>query len=108
MPDRAGSTSSQLGRDIDSGRTGDKTPGFDPAAAPLGTDDEAGGAPPTPEDIDQARRAERRRPARSPNAAEAELQPDGQFKAKGGASLFIALAILAALVLAAAGWAWLV
>ena len=29
---------------IDSGRTGDKVPGFDPAAAPLGTDDEAGGA----------------------------------------------------------------
>ena len=32
---------------IDSGATGDKVPGFDPAAAPLGTDEEAGGARPT-------------------------------------------------------------
>jgi hypothetical protein len=28
---------------IDSGRTGDKVPGFDPAAAPLGTDEKAAG-----------------------------------------------------------------
>jgi hypothetical protein len=28
---------------IDGGRTGDKVPGFDPAAAPLSTDEEAGG-----------------------------------------------------------------
>jgi hypothetical protein len=31
---------------IDRGLTGDKVPGFDPAAAPLGTDAEAAGAPP--------------------------------------------------------------
>jgi hypothetical protein len=31
---------------IDRGLTGDKVPGFDPAAAPLGTDDEAAGTPP--------------------------------------------------------------
>src|SRR5437764_1310795 len=30
----------------DRGLTGDKVPGFDPAAAPLGTDAETGGAPP--------------------------------------------------------------
>jgi len=30
--------------DIDSGATGEKVPGPDPAAAPLGTDAEAGGA----------------------------------------------------------------
>ena len=35
---------------IDSGATGDKVPGFDPAAAPLGTDDEAGGARAAPSD----------------------------------------------------------
>lgn len=35
-----------LRRRIDRGETGDKVPAFDPAAAPLGTDDEAGGAPP--------------------------------------------------------------
>ena len=33
---------------IDAGRTGDKTPGVDPAAAPLGTDEEAAGTPPDP------------------------------------------------------------
>lgn len=31
--------------DIQKGRTGDKVPGFDPAAAPLETDAEAAGAP---------------------------------------------------------------
>ncbi|MGD9617958.1 MAG: hypothetical protein AB7W06_21600, partial [Alphaproteobacteria bacterium] len=35
---------------IDRGLTGDKVPGFDPAAAPLGTDDEAAGAPPAASD----------------------------------------------------------
>ena len=33
----------RLRHDIDSGRTGDKIPVEDPAAAPLGTDDEAAG-----------------------------------------------------------------
>ena len=36
-----------LKADIDSGRTGDKNEVFDPALSPLGTDDEAGGTPPT-------------------------------------------------------------
>ena len=36
---------------IDRGLTGDKVPGSDPAAAPLGTDAEAGGAPPTPAEV---------------------------------------------------------
>jgi hypothetical protein len=31
---------------IDSGHTRDKVPGFDPGAAPLGTDEESAGAPP--------------------------------------------------------------
>jgi len=43
---------------IDSGRTGDKAPFTDPAAAPLGADAEAGGAPPTAEQIDTALAAE--------------------------------------------------
>jgi hypothetical protein len=32
--------------DIDRGRGGDKVDAFDPAVAPLGTDDEAAGTPP--------------------------------------------------------------
>lgn len=43
-------TADRLRREIDSGQTGDKTPASDPAAAPLGTDDEAAGTPPTPEE----------------------------------------------------------
>ncbi|WP_431859113.1 hypothetical protein [Azospirillum sp.] len=37
----------RLRHDIDSGRAGDKIPVEDPAAAPLGTDDEAAGTRPT-------------------------------------------------------------
>ena len=36
---------------IDSGKTREKVNHFDPAAAPLGTDEEAGGASTRPEDI---------------------------------------------------------
>lgn len=38
------STGAQVRGDIQSGRSGDKRPGFDPALAPLETDSEAGGA----------------------------------------------------------------
>lgn len=41
--------------DIDSGRTGDKNQVFDPGLSPLGTDDEAGGTPPTPARVRLAR-----------------------------------------------------
>jgi hypothetical protein len=52
----AGPTVEQLRADIDSGRTGDKVPSHDPAATPLGTDDEAGGTSLSPEVIAQAKR----------------------------------------------------
>lgn len=65
---RPGSTTAQLKHDINSGLTGDKVNFFDPAAAPLGTDDEAGGYSPTPEQIHEARMAERSRPMESPGA----------------------------------------
>ena len=45
---RKTATSEQLRHAIDRGRTGSKLPYPDPAAAPLGTDDEAGGAPTDP------------------------------------------------------------
>ncbi|MGH1592234.1 hypothetical protein ACRBEV_32450 [Methylobacterium phyllosphaerae] len=48
-------TSAQLKGDIDSGRTGDKVRHGDVGAAPLGTCDEAGGTPPTPQRIKLAR-----------------------------------------------------
>jgi hypothetical protein len=51
---------SRLRADIDAGKTGDKTPGEDPAAAPLGTDEEAAGTPIDPALAEQVRRGERR------------------------------------------------
>ncbi|MDO9442400.1 MAG: hypothetical protein Q7T73_16050 [Beijerinckiaceae bacterium] len=54
---------SALRADIDSGRTGDKIDHSDPAAAPLGTDDEAGGAPPSAAAMSRARQYETTRAA---------------------------------------------
>ena len=55
---KAGPTTAQLRDTIDRGRTGSKVPYSDPAAAPLGTDEEAAGTPPSPEDIRRAMRTE--------------------------------------------------
>ena len=49
--DRRPKTMDRLRADIDSGRTGEKVAGSDPAAAPFGTDAEAGGASPTRAEI---------------------------------------------------------
>src|SRR3954454_12463685 len=49
----------------DSGRTGDNNRWPDPAAAQLGTDDEAGGAPPTRAQVAMAYRQEAGRPVSS-------------------------------------------
>ena len=46
-PDSGNPTTAMLKGDIDSGRTGDKNPVFDPGLSPLGTDDEAAGRPPS-------------------------------------------------------------
>ncbi len=59
-------TTEQLRRAIDSGLGGDKVDFPDPAAAPLGTDDEAGGFPPTPEEREAAYRKEAHTPAPTP------------------------------------------
>lgn len=48
----------RLRHDIDRGLSGDKVNVEDPAAAPLGTDDEAAGSGPTTEQVRLARRAE--------------------------------------------------
>lgn len=51
-------TVDRLRKEIDRGKTGDKTDYPDPAAAPLGTDAEAGGHPPSDEELRIAREAE--------------------------------------------------
>jgi hypothetical protein len=62
----------RLRADIDAGKTGDKIPGADPAAAPLGTDEEAAGTP-----ID---------PALAERVRIAEVRPDGEPPSRQNAS----------------------
>jgi hypothetical protein len=80
-PDPKGSAANpaQLRGDIDEGKTGDKVPGFDPAAAPLGTDDEAGGAttPPGLAADERRQAASQGQAVERPNAAAPELAPVG-------------------------------
>jgi len=72
----------KLRHDIDSGRTGDKVAFSDPAAAPLGADDEAAGVPPTPEMIAQARAAE----TSAPRAARDLAHSGSEAEARGSAA----------------------
>lgn len=57
-PPGQASGADRLRDDIDRGRGGDKVNAQDPAAAPLGTDDEAAGSGPTAEQVRLARAAE--------------------------------------------------
>lgn len=52
-------TPSRLRTAIDAGKGGDKIAFEDPAASPLGTDDEAAGTPPAGPDVARAARSER-------------------------------------------------
>jgi len=68
--------------DIDKGRTGDKAAGVDPAAAPMETDAEAGGTPPSIAEIEEALRYEGRNREKAsadpnPNASDPTKTPDG-------------------------------
>lgn len=50
-PDTAPATAEQVRADIDRGLTGEKVAFPDPAMVPLGTDAEAGGTPPTAQEL---------------------------------------------------------
>jgi len=93
-PDRSLPNVAQLKHDIDSGVTGDKEPMLDLAMAPLGTDDEAAGTPPTPEAVAAARALEKA-PFRSPR------HPFDRPEDRHGRRLLALLAGLVALALAA-------
>jgi hypothetical protein len=84
-------TLEQLRADIDSGRTGDKVSAPDPAMAPLGTDDEAAGTPPSPAAVALTRRLENSRPP----------QPEPRT---GLGHAWILIAIVIALAAAIVGW----
>jgi hypothetical protein len=80
----------QLKADIDSGRTNDKVAWSDPAASPLGTDDEAAGTPPSPARVAMARAAE---VSRAPEKEEAR----GMGPWLWAAGIVVLIAIAAAL-----------
>jgi hypothetical protein len=82
-------TTERLRGEIDSHRTGDKVAGNDPAAAPLGTDEEAAGTPVDSKAVEQARRYEL-----------ADAKPDTR---EDGGTLFyiVALALIACAIVGA-------
>jgi len=105
MNDRhsARSTGAQVRGDIQSGITGDKRPGFDPALAPLETDSEAGGSGLDPAQADLARASQRRTPDRSrskPSFNSAMRGPEG---ASARSSRWIWPAAIAVAVILALG-----
>ena len=92
------STGAQLRRDVESGATGDKTPMLDPAASPLGTDDEAAGQPTPPRQVDAVRRHEREtRPANA--AIGTGSSPDAAWQRVNLLALLVLAVALALLAL---------
>jgi hypothetical protein len=87
-------TVAQLRQDIDSGATGDKVPVLDPALAPLGTDDEAAGFPPSPEMVAALREAERAERRSRLDPTDTGEDPHG-LRVVGGIALAVALAAVA-------------
>lgn len=88
-------TAAQLRADIDSGRTRDKVAHSDPAAAPLGTDDEAAGTPPSERQVAAARRQETGRSVDTPAPAD---RPQQAGTPAGGRFLWPIIAAIAVLV----------
>jgi hypothetical protein len=103
---RSGGGTARLKADINAGRTGDKRAGFDPAAAPLGTDDEAAGAP-IPEDVaEQVRNAERAPHLDGQTGPKEATAPDAApSKAVPSATLWLAVgALLGCALIVVVGW----
>ena len=78
-------TTDQLRDRVDSGQTGEKVAMPDPAAAPLGTDAEAGGHPPTAQERSLAAR-------RAPRS-------EGPARPLPGPAIYLAVIALAAVVI---------
>jgi cobalamin biosynthesis Mg chelatase CobN len=96
-PHSAHANVDQLRHAIDRGRTGSKVPHADPAAAPLGTDEEAAGTPPAPETVTRTYQRETGNPAAHSGSANASHSPT---RSKSGhavpsALIFAVLALMA-------------
>jgi hypothetical protein len=109
---RRGATTEQLRHDIDRGLTGDKIPALDPAAAPLGTDDEASGQGPTPSQVGDSRRIEAlgrapdTRMARGADTADRPTSASLMHVFATSSVLLMVAAILVVAVIAGALWFW--
>ena len=90
-------TIDQLRDDIDCGRTGDKVNFSDPAAAPLGTDEEAAGTPLDPTVVAMVRDREL---AKAPDRPKHEAQSsnDPQYPGRGVIPVLAIIAAMFALV----------
>ena len=97
-PRPGGSTLAQLKDDIDKGRTGDRARTGDPGLSMLGTDDEAGGHPNSPELIDQMRQLDGGRSHAGTDSKHAPAAHD-QNQKPGRVALFLTLAVLVGLAL---------
>lgn len=94
-PPTGRSTTAQLRRDIESGATGDKVPVLDPAAAPLGTDAEAAGAPAPPGQVDAVRREARATRPENHAVGSADSADASGLRLAGSLVFGVALALLA-------------
>jgi hypothetical protein len=101
-PDDPDPNMAMLKGDIDSGRTGDKVPVFDPGMAMLGTCEEAAGTPLTPEQIRLARQEENKRRWRFGTRGAGAAQN----KSDRGA-LFGFFGLIVAIAVVIAGFLWL-
>ncbi|CAH1658664.1 MULTISPECIES: hypothetical protein [unclassified Chelatococcus] len=97
-------TSAQLKEGIDRGHAKDKVDFPDPAAAPLGTDDEAAGTPPTEAELKLAGEAEFTRPGdRSPHDTRERIRgPSGTSNIERGWSVAAEISIVVISVFAVA------
>jgi len=88
----SGPNTDELRHDIDSGQTGEKIRGSDPAAAPLGADEEAAGAPPSPGDVGLAR------------ARETSMSADSQERNRGVGAAWLLIGFIVVLAAVLIGW----
>ncbi|HUG60905.1 MAG TPA: hypothetical protein VMP03_03620 [Methylomirabilota bacterium] len=92
-------TTDRLRHDIDHGRSGDKVAFPDPAAAPLGVDDEAGGMSPTADDVAVAHATEIRYSMEPAPSAAGEGSRSISGEGRRPLGLGIAVGLAAALVI---------
>ena len=102
-------TAASIRGDIQTGLSGDKKPGFDPAAAPMETDGEAGGVPLSAEQVQIARDSQFHPDHSDHQGTDATAMRRFDRQAAAASHTFVwplALAVIAALVLVLAT-AWM-